>query len=125
MNGITWQNSNTFTSLDNGNYTVFVVSADNCEPVKKDFSIFKINNFISPNGDGKNDKWKLKLTGYKNVIIQIFDRNAKLLKEAQVDDEFIWDGKNNGFPLASDSYWYRIALNDKESITGYLTIKNK
>lgn len=125
LNGITWQNSNTFTSLDNGNYTVFVVSADNCEPVKKDFSIFKINNFISPNGDGKNDKWKLKLTGYKNVIIQIFDRNAKLLKEAQVDDEFIWDGKNNGFPLASDSYWYRIALNDKESITGYLTIKNK
>ena len=42
-----------------------------------------------------------------------------------MNDEYIWDGKKNGFTVPSDSYWYRIKLNDKEIITGYITVKNK
>ncbi|MBO6213696.1 T9SS type B sorting domain-containing protein [Algoriella sp.] len=125
LDGINWQDSNIFTNLENGPYKVYVISVNNCEPITKQFTIFKIDNFITPNGDGKNDKWIIKLVGHQNVNIQIFDRYGKLIKQETINDEFIWDGKKNGSNVPSDSYWYRIQLNEKEIITGYLTVKNK
>lgn len=125
LNGVDWQNSNVFEPLKNGNYTIYVISADNCIPVTKDFFINLIPNFISPNNDGYNDSWRAQFIGYKNVIVQIFDRYGAIIKDEVVNDEYIWDGKKNGFTVPSDSYWYRIKLNDKEIITGYITVKNK
>ena len=125
LNGIDWQDSNIFSPLKNGTYTVYVISSDNCTPVQKQFSINHIPNFITPNNDGYNDTWKVRFNGYKNVIVQIFDRYGSIIKDEQVNDEYSWDGKKNGFIVPSDSYWYRIKLNDKEIITGNVTVKNK
>ncbi|MDM1062157.1 T9SS type B sorting domain-containing protein [Empedobacter falsenii] len=125
LNGVDWQSSNVFESLKNGNYTVYVISADNCTPVTKDFLVNLIPNFISPNNDGYNDSWRAQFLGYKNAIVQIFNRYGAIIKDEVVNDEYIWDGKKNGFTVPSDSYWYRIKLNDKEIITGYITVKNK
>ncbi|QLL56996.1 T9SS type B sorting domain-containing protein [Empedobacter falsenii] len=125
LNGVDWQSSNVFEPLKEGNYTVYVISADNCTPVTKDFFVNLIPNFISPNNDGYNDSWRAQFLGYKNAIVQIFDRYGAIIKDEVVNDEYIWDGKKNGFTVPSDSYWYRIKLNDKEIITGYITVKNK
>ncbi len=99
LNGIDWQSSNIFNSLKNGRYTVYVISADNCSPVTKDFSISLIPNFISPNNDGLNDTWKVEFYGYKNVVVQIFDRYGAIIKDEIVNDGYIWDGKKNGFVI--------------------------
>jgi len=125
IDGINWQNNNTFVNLENGNYTAYILSSDNCSPVKQQFTILKMTNFISPNGDGKNDQWIVKFNGHKNVSVQLYNRTGKIVKDIITDDEFIWDGKHNGFSLPSDSYWYRIKLNEKEVLTGYITLKNK
>ncbi|WP_312923447.1 T9SS type B sorting domain-containing protein [Empedobacter brevis] len=125
LNGVDWQDSNIFSPLQNGIYTVYVLSVDNCTPVQKQFSINHIPNFISPNNDGYNDNWKVLFNGYKNVIVQIFDRYGLIIKDEIANDEYSWDGKKNGFTVPSDSYWYRIKLNDKEIISGNIMVKNK
>jgi len=125
LDKINWQTSNIFNDLKNGNYTVYVRSLENCIPIKKEFTIYKLSNFISPNGDGINDTWKVKLPGLKNNTIQIYDRFGKMIIDKKFDDEFIWNGKLNGFTLPSDSYWYSIELENHTKINGYILLKNK
>ena len=60
-----------------------------------------------------------------NPKFVIYNRKGKLLFTGSEANNYTWDGKLNGQTLPSDSYWYRIKLNDKEIITGYITVKNK
>ncbi|MEG0696486.1 MAG: hypothetical protein RR447_05055, partial [Algoriella sp.] len=50
-----FQTSNIFTNVTLGNHIIHVKSNLGCVPVSKEFSVIKLLNFISPNGDGKND----------------------------------------------------------------------
>ncbi|WP_313385435.1 T9SS type B sorting domain-containing protein [Chishuiella sp.] len=125
LDKINWQTSNIFHHLKMGEYTIYVKSSDNCKPIEKRILVYKIPNFISPNGDGINDTWKVKLPGLKNNRIQIFDRFGKIIIDKKFDNEFIWNGKLNGFTLPSDSYWYLIKLNEKETISSFILLKNK
>ena len=89
LNGVDWQSSNVFEPLKEGNYTVYVISADNCTPVTKDFFVNLIPNFISPNNDGYNDSWRAQFLGYKNAIVQIFDRYGAIIKDEVVNEKLI------------------------------------
>jgi gliding motility-associated-like protein len=93
-----------------------------CSP--KEF-FANIANTITPNGDDRNDTWKIdEAAAYPNIEIEIFDRWGKLVWKSTRGYSVEWDGKNmNGRNLPMDSYFYVIHLNDgSDQITGTITI---
>lgn len=131
LDGASFQASNIFTNVTLGQHTVRVKSSLGCTPVSKEFSLIKLINFFSPNGDGKNDVLDYsQLRNKKNPILTIYDRTGKLVFDGSVSNNFTWDGKVNGFNLPSDSYWYIIEwtednANQKQKFNGWLLLKRK
>ena len=72
-----------------------------------------IPNAISPNGDGKNDVWKLDFLQllYPNVEIDIYNRWGESVFNSKGYNT-PWDGTYNGTPLPVGTYYYVINLND-------------
>lgn len=69
-------------------------------------------NFISPNNDGKNDYFEiLNVHLYKNFKIQIFNENGQVVfsKDGNYNNEF--DGRLNGNPLPTGTYYYYMVDN--------------
>lgn len=131
VDGSVYQDSNVFTNLEPGLHKAYVVSADNCDPVEKEFSVIKIYNLITPNDDGVNDALDMSLLKYKeNVKFQIFDRVGKRLFEGDTNNNYIWDGKLNGKPLPTSSYWYIMEWQDfvnspPVKYSGWILLKNR
>lgn len=72
-----------------------------------------IPNAISPNGDGKNDVWKLDFIGllYPNATVQVFNQWAQLLF-ASTGYKTPWNGSYHGEFVPDGTYYYVINLND-------------
>ncbi|APG64289.1 hypothetical protein LPB136_02395 [Tenacibaculum todarodis] len=106
-------NSFTFNNVENGLHTVYVKRINGCiNTVSQEISVFKVQNFITPNNDGINDTWKVDISknpNYSNVYITIFDRFGKILKTLKNDE---WDGTFNGQDLPPKTYWYTLKLED-------------
>lgn len=108
-------------------YTVTAHSELGCSISKtvivKVVDSFNIPNTFSPNGDGINDLWNLKLLNtYENSLVQIFNRYGQLVY-AVVGYRTPFDGYFEGKPLPVGTYYYVIAPgNGKKNITGSLTI---
>ena len=86
-------------------------------------------NVFSPNGDGRNDIWKLpKEYLFPDLEIEIFNRWGALVWSAAGDKAARgWDGRtNNGKVLPIGTYWYVIKFNINSSewkpLTGSVTI---
>lgn len=129
MDQINWQESNTFENLGFGPFNIYLKYADSdCMIGPFRTIIPKIYNTISPNGDGINEKWSLEdmdvFNGQK-ADLKIFDRYGKLIYSQQSETSLIWDGKINGKPLPSTSYWYTILFPDGRKYTGYINVLNK
>lgn len=121
---ISWQNSNQFT-LENGTYTIFVKTKAGCLLDQRNISIFEIPNAFSPNADGVNDTWRIKgLENYKESQVIVMDRFGKKIFETKVNGIFEWNGKINGNPIPTDTYWYIINLSDGRIFKGFLVLKN-
>jgi gliding motility-associated-like protein len=92
--------------------------------LRYDVAVF-IPNTFTPNSDGINDDFGVKITNLKNYRIQIFNRYGQQLYEAK-DILKRWDGLFNGNPVPVGTYYYvitGISLNDdalKEG--GYVTV---
>jgi len=126
-----YQDSNIFTDVSPGLHKAYVISADDCDPVEKEFSVIKIYNLVTPNNDGVNDVLDMSNLDFKkNVKFQIFDREGKKLFEGNATNHYIWDGKQNGKSLPSSSYWYIMEWQDFENsppvkYTGWVLLKNR
>ncbi|WP_040250758.1 T9SS type B sorting domain-containing protein [Psychroserpens mesophilus] len=125
LNGVEFQTSNTFTNLPNGSYTLFVREVNGCLIKSITFEItldLYIPNFLTPNGDGFHDTWKI--TDRNNIVIDvyIFDRYGKLLKHI-IGTEASWNGTYNGKTLETNDYWYIINLRTGQAINGHFTLK--
>ena len=106
IDGIYWQESNVFTNIPEGEYTLTVTNKFGCGNLSENFIILDYPRFFTPNGDGYNDTWKLKGSSIVDFIsVSIFDRYGKLLKvmNPQTDE---WDGLFNDTPLPSTDYWF-------------------
>jgi gliding motility-associated-like protein len=84
-----------------------------------------IPNAISPNGDGKNDVWKLEFIEFVNPEAQIIIMN----KWGQTIFESIgysnpWDGRVGGELVPEGNYYYIIKLSDTEIFKGALLVMN-
>lgn len=131
LDNITFQNSNVFTNLDDGIYTVYVKSKSGCDIGSANFTIFnkpKIanQNVLTPDGDGKNDVWRIAgIENYPGTKVEIYDRFGKMVFQKVVAGEFSWDGKRNSKVLPSDSYWYIIKFTNGKVQNGWVFLKNR
>lgn len=73
-----------------------------------------IPNAISPNGDGKNDFWKLDFLSilYPNAEINIYTRWGENIYNSVGAYSNPWDGTYNGAKLPVGTYYYVLNLND-------------
>jgi gliding motility-associated-like protein len=81
------------------------------------------SNVITPNGDGKNDYWKIEyIELYPSATVQVFDRTGRIVFESTgYDTQF--NGTFNGKMLPIGSYFYVINLNNEsEPMKGFLDI---
>ncbi|MBK1896944.1 DUF7948 domain-containing protein [Chryseobacterium paridis] len=127
LDNINWQDSNVFNNLIIGEYIVYVRTKSGCIIGQKNFSIFNIPNTITPNGDGINDKWRIKgLENYTGTEVGVYDRKGiPVFKDIINKKPFEWDGKYNSNPLSTGSYWYIIKVSDGRFYNGWLLIKNR
>ena len=101
-----WQSSPIFTNIPRGLQTMYVKQLNACDIVSKEFLIINLLNVITPNGDGFNDTLNYSdLKIKKDVSLQIIDRYGKPIYQSQ-GLNYNWDGKVNGRPVATGTYWY-------------------
>jgi large repetitive protein len=113
-------------------YTVTATSNLGCKNTNT-FSIstiedFKVDatNVLTPNGDGKNDKWVIRnIDSYPDNELKIFDRSGRLVF-SQRNYNNTWDGKVNGHPLAEGTYYYFLSISGgAKTAKGFITIITK
>ncbi len=79
-----------------------------------------IPNAISPNGDGKNDVWKLEFVNllYPDATVEIYNRWGQQLFYS-IGYGNPWDATYQGEPVTDGTYYYVINLNDAENSPPY------
>ena len=81
-----------------------------------------VPNVFTPNGDGVNDTWNPVTEGVEVDVI-VMDKNGQIVANFKTSDNIGgWDGKFNGNPLPSDSYWYIITYLDGNTTKGVVSI---
>jgi gliding motility-associated-like protein len=130
LNGVDYQSSNIFTGLSRGLHRVYVLGADGCLPVVKEFLVINLVNTITPNGDGINDVLNYsELKIKENVSIEVADRYGASVYQSK-DKNYVWDGKINGRSIPTGTYWYVLRWTEPDtkltvSYSGWLLIKNR
>jgi gliding motility-associated-like protein len=123
INGINYQDSNYFSNIQGGIYTVFVRDKDGCGEDSDEVIIIDYLKFFTPNNDGYNDFWQIKgISEFPNSKILIFDRYGKLLTLLTSND-LGWNGLYNGKKMRSNDYWFRANLGDGQAFSGHFTLK--
>jgi gliding motility-associated-like protein len=85
-----------------------------------------IPDALSPNGDGKNESWKISASGqsdhmplniaYPDAIVTIYNRWGNKVFTSERGYPVEWNGSSNGNKLPIDTYYYTIDLKDGSSI---------
>ncbi|MFA5556810.1 MAG: T9SS type B sorting domain-containing protein [Flavobacteriaceae bacterium] len=117
LDGFMYQNENYFENLSNGKYSVFVKDRGDCDEAMEVVYLLTYPKFFTPNGDGINDYWRIKLSQYQELLnVEIYDRYGKLI--TFFDKNSIgWDGKLNGRDLPATDYWFKITrVSDRKII---------
>jgi len=130
VDGINYQDSNVFYNVPYGQNTAYVTSAEGCL-VMADFTVIRLLNVITPNGDGYNDYLDYSgLASKESVLLKIFDRNGLLIFTGDKSNNYTWDGKIKGRPVNTGSYWYVLQWRDPNTetlrqSTGWVMVKNR
>lgn len=119
-----YQSSNFFGNLIPGLYTVRVMDQkNNCGIITQVVPVLGYPKFFTPNGDGYNEFWQIKLAYTQpGMIVYIFDRYAKLLTSFGATSSG-WDGTYNGYQVPSDDYWFLVELPNGEIHRGHFALK--
>lgn len=130
LDGVLWQNSPQFGNLIPGEiYTVYV-REDGCMEVSYDVAILAITNFVSPNGDGKNDTWEIRgIQATPEATIKLFDRYGKLFVDTNFEGNYLWNGKYLGNPVPSGDYWFILQIPSdgiivEQKFVGHVSVRN-
>jgi gliding motility-associated-like protein len=123
LDNILYQNSNTFTGLTSGEYTVYARDKNGCGTDKEDVYLLMYPKFFTPNGDSFNDTWSIKFSNYEvGLNIKIFDRYGKFIKELTATDTS-WDGTYNGQELPATDYWFVVTRANGNEYKGHFSLK--
>ncbi|MDN4030212.1 choice-of-anchor L domain-containing protein [Chryseobacterium gambrini] len=129
-NGLTWQNSNTFTNVPRNTVISIRVRVKKTSCVGfLEYFTFVMQNVITPNGDNINDIIDFRIVNKnKDFKASIFDRYGKeVYRESSLQP--YWDGYFQGKRLNTSSYWYQVSFEDPASKkpvvkTGWILLKN-
>ena len=122
VDGITYQDSNTFSGLQTGDYVVYVRDKNGCGTVNQEVFLLNYPKFFTPNGDGYNDTWKIKFSETEPTInTKIFDRYGKFIKELNATSA--WDGTFNTHELPSTDYWFVVKRANGKVYKGHFAMK--
>lgn len=106
-------------------YTVDIATQKFCYNHKEYFKIIPkpfIPNVITPDGDGKNDVFRI-LGLEANSSLVISNRYGEVVYETDSYDNS-WNGYYRGSLLPPDTYWYILnAPSQKERISGFVYLK--
>ena len=109
-----YKSSGLFQNIATGVHTLYIKDKNGCATTSLVFSILAFPKFFTPNGDGENDVWEID--GFNSDLftiaeISIYNRFGVLLY--QIESSFQgWDGRYQGKILPSNTYWFRVILND-------------
>jgi gliding motility-associated-like protein len=123
LNGITWQQSPTFSPLEAGEYTIYIRDINGCSPVLgKNFFVLDYPKFFTPNGDGTRDTWRIPyLERRPGVRVAIFDRYGKFIVAFR-GSSIGWDGTFGSKNLPATDYWFVINLEDGREVKGHFAL---
>lgn len=123
IDGINYQDSNYFSNVRGGIYTVYARDKDGCGDASQKVIIVDYPKFFTPNGDGYNDSWHLKgITEFPNSKVFIYDRYGKILAQLSSYD-LGWDGLYNGTPMLANDYWFSADFGNGNHFSGHFTLK--
>lgn len=123
-----------------GWYYVSLIDSNNCAisdsvylSVETDVSCLIIPDLITPDGDGKNDKWEIPgLESFSNVSVEIYNRWGNLIFKTD-DYQNNWYGEvNHGSTIGKSgkvptgTYFYILTLHDSKNtppFKGYIEVQ--
>lgn len=115
LNAIDWQSSPIFSGLENGSYTIYARDIQGCDLlISEEIQTITYPNYFTPNGDGYNDTWVIRLPSEYNGLITIYDRYGKLIKQISSYGAG-WDGTFNGITLPSTDYWFKVEYTENNT----------
>ncbi|KIA85517.1 T9SS type B sorting domain-containing protein [Flavobacterium sp. AED] len=122
IDGIHFQDSNQFSNIISGQYTIHVRDKNGCGTVTDEVYLLMYPKFFTPNGDGYNDTWKIKFSDYElGITVKIFDRYGKFIKE--LFENASWDGMLNGHELPATDYWFVVTRASGKEYRGHFSLK--
>jgi gliding motility-associated-like protein len=122
IDGIHFQDSNQFSGLYSGEYTLHVRDKNGCGTATDEVFLLMYPKYFTPNGDGFNDTWNIKFSDLEtNLTIKIFDRYGKLIQKLIQNND--WNGTMNGYDLPSDDYWFVINRAGGKEYKGHFSLK--
>lgn len=120
-----------FTRPGNAEIILFVVNEAGCQStgqIKILAGALKppfIPTTFTPNGDGRNDVFRVRGEAYTVNSMQVFDQWGSLIYSSgsNVNE---WDGRSNGEPVPNGTYLYRVLISDpfqtSRELTGPITV---
>jgi gliding motility-associated-like protein len=115
LNAIDWQSSPIFSGLENGSYTIYARDIQGCDLLVSDaIQTITYPNYFTPNGDGYNDTWVIRLPVEYDGLITIYDRYGKLIKQISSYGAG-WDGTFNGITLPSTDFWFKVEYTENNT----------
>lgn len=118
LDGITFQTSNVFSNVSSGEYYAYIKDVTaNCITISDKFYVLSYPKFFTPNGDGINDFWRIRMSQFQySIDVEIYDRYGKFITNFDKNNGG-WDGKHKGKELPATDYWFKIIKTiDKETI---------
>lgn len=122
IDGINYQESDTFTGLPTGIYIVYVRDRQACKATERELVLLYYPKFFTPNGDGNNETWRIPYSFKEPELkVYIYDRYGKLITGFPSQSNG-WDGTLNGHPLPSTDYWFVVQRQDGRVHKGHFSL---
>jgi gliding motility-associated-like protein len=123
LDGNIYQESNQFSGLLPGLYNLYVNDMNGCGLITEEVFLLMYPHFFTPNGDGFNDLWHIKLVSYEpGLTVEIYDRYGKFITNYTGMKEG-WDGTLNGEELPSSDYWFVVKRVSGKEYRGHFSLK--
>ena len=124
VDGISFQDSNTFFDVPGGLQTAYVREKSGCGQITQEFVVLVFPSFFTPNNDSYNDVWQVTgMENYPQAQVTIFDRYGKLIAQLTAA-KMSWDGTFNKMPLPASDYWYALKIDNTHPVfKGHFSLK--